>query len=149
MPYFTRQVAQNGNLLVVAFVGVSEAKRQALVAAGQPIPPPVQIQAIIDTGASDLCVDPSVLSQLGLTPTGVAQVNTPSSGTVPVQQELYDVSFFIPASTAQVPLSIQTMPALSCELLVAQGFHALVGRSVLKGCLLTYDGQAGLFSLAY
>ncbi|MGO9241559.1 MAG: aspartyl protease family protein [Terriglobales bacterium] len=109
----------------------------------------VQIQALIDTGASDLCIDPSIFSQLGLTPTGSCQVNTPTTGQQPAQSALYDVSFFVPAGPGQVPLAIQTMPAIATELLQLQGFHALIGRSILRNCLLTYDGQASLFSLAY
>ena len=135
--------------MVVAFVGVSHPKRTALQAANLPIPNPVQVQALVDTGASDLCVDPSILNQLGLIPTGSCQVNTPTTGPQPAQSALYDVSFFIPAGPGQPPFAIQTMPAIASDLLCLQGFHVLVGRSVLRNCLLTYDGLGGLFSLAY
>ena len=30
-----------------------------------------------------------------------------------------------------------------------QGIQALIGRDVLKNCLFVYDGQAGIFSLAF
>lgn len=130
-------------------LGVSQARRSALVAAQQPVPSPIQIQALIDTGASGTCVDPSVLAQLGLTPTGSTLINTPTTGAQPVQADTYDVSLSIYALQGHPPLTHQTIPVVQAELLASQGFHALIGRDVLKECLLTYDGRSGLFSLAF
>ena len=149
MPYFTRQVAPNGSLLLVAHVGPSQAKIHALRAAGQPIPTSMQVQALVDTGASCTCVDPSVLASLGLTPTGSATVNTPSTGLQPVSADQFDISLTIITAPNMVPLVYSTIPVVQSELLVVQGFHMLLGRDVLRSCLLTFDGQNGLFSLAY
>lgn len=149
MPYFTRQAAPNGSLIVIAMIGVSQARRAALIADGQPVPNAIQIQAMIDTGASCTCIDPSVLNQLSLTPTGSTTVNTPTTGQTPAVADQYDVSVTIYATDEQPPLVHHTMPVLKSELLIAQGFHALIGMDVLKGCLLTVDGMNHLFSLAY
>jgi hypothetical protein len=148
VPYFTRQVAPNG-LIINAYIGVSEARRDALVAAQQAVPNPIQILGLIDTGASHTCVDPSVLNQLGLTPTGTVQVATPSTGTQPVMHDQYDTSLIIFAGQGHPPLVHLTIPVTKSELLTIQGFHALIGRDILSGCLLTYDGVNGFFSLAY
>ena len=43
----------------------------------------------------------------------------------------------------------RNIAVLESKLLNAQGFHVLLGRDILSGCLLTYDGLNGLFSLAY
>jgi hypothetical protein len=61
----------------------------------------------------------------------------------------YDVSIVIPGATGSAFLIHHTVPILQAELLVAQGFQALIGRDVLQGCLLTYDGKGGVFYLAY
>jgi hypothetical protein len=135
--------------MIAAVVGVSQARGNALLQAGQPVPEPIKIQAMIDTGASGTCIDPSVLDQLNLTPTGSIQVNSPTTGTQPVVADQYDVSLVIFCGPGQIPLAHFTLPVLKSELLVAQGFHALIGRDVLRGCLLSYDGANGLFSLAY
>jgi hypothetical protein len=42
-----------------------------------------------------------------------------------------------------------TIPVIAADLLVRQGFHALIGRDILAGCYLMYDGKTGLFTLAY
>ena len=149
MPHFTLQILPQGPILV-AFVGVSHAKRTALLAANQAVPTVVQVHALVDTGASGTCVDPSVLQSLALTPTGSAMVNTPSTGTQPVSADQYDVSIFVPGATAtQAPLVVPNLPVICAELLLPQGFHALVGRDILSMCLLSYNGTEGRFTLAY
>ena len=149
MPYFTRQVAPNGYLMVPAMVGVSHARRTALIASKQAVPTPVQVQALIDTGATGTCVDPSVLNQLNLSPTGNTLVHTPSTAGQPVAADTYDVSLTVHGRTGQLPLMHHTVPVLASHLLAAQGFHVIIGIDILKGCLLAYDGANGLFSLAY
>lgn len=149
MPYFTRQVAQDSSLLVVAVIGISQARRNALNSAGQPVPPPVQVQAMVDTGASCTCVDPTVLSHLGLSPTGTTPMVTPSTGGQPIQATQYDVSLMIPSAPNQTPLFHHTIPVVESQLVAMQGFHVLLGRDVLGECLLVYDGRMGLFTLAF
>lgn len=129
---------------------MSHARRAALVANGEAVPNVVQIQGLIDTGASGTRVDPSVLTTLGLTPSGVATVNTPSTGNKPHTADQYDVSIFIPGSgPTQSPLVVANLAVICAELLQAQGFHALIGRDILSRCLLSYNGTEGVFTLAY
>jgi len=144
VPHLTLQVTQSGPILSAA-VGVSEARAAALTAADQPIPPLVPIRALVDTGASCTCVDPSVLAALSLTPTGSVSVNTPSTGATPHSADQYDVGLAIPNGT---PLVLQTIPVVAAELL-PQGFHALIGRDILDQCLLVYNGKIRLFTLAF
>jgi hypothetical protein len=149
MPYFTRQVAQNGNLIVDALIGVSASRRLAIIAAGQPVPQPMPVQALIDTGANCLCIDPSVTVQLQLSATGSSSVNTPTTGAAPAQTNQYDISLIIPSSPGGAPLVLHAVPALESQLFSLQGFHAIIGINVLRSCLLHYDGKAGLFSIAW
>jgi hypothetical protein len=149
LPYFTLQFSQ-GAPIVTAFVGVSLARRNALTASHQPVPQPQQIIALIDTGASGTCVDPSVLQALGLSPTGIVPVCTPTTGTAPQNMPQFDILLLIPgASASHVPLVVPTLAVLGSALHVAQGIHALIGRDVLSRCLMTYDGTSGFFSIAY
>lgn len=149
MPHFTLPVTPSGPLLR-ALVGVSASRRQALVAANLPVPPPVPITGLIDTGASGTCLDPTVLAQLGVTPTGVVSVATPSTGATPHQAQQFDVSLFIPGSTPhQPPLSLGAVPVIESSLLAQQGFHALIGRDILSLCVMVYNGDGGFFTLAF
>lgn len=147
MPYFTIQITPLGPI-VDAFIAVSAAKRTALIQAKQPIPPQQVIRALIDTGASCTCIDPSVLTALNLTPTGSTLVNTPSTGNKPQPASTYDVSLTIPCGP-QMAFSIDTLEVVESLLVAQQGFHVLIGRDVLKHCHFSYDGRFQLFTLAY
>lgn len=149
MPHFTLQLSPQG-ALVSAAIGVSEARRAALTAASEAIPNVVPIRAIIDTGASSTCVDPSVLkTALNLTPTGNTTVVTPSTGNQPVNVDQYDICLLVPANPNETPFYIANLPVVCMELLGSQGFHALIGRDVLARCIFSYNGSIGWFTLAY
>lgn len=102
----------------------------------------------MDTGASITCVDPTVLQALKIPPTGQASIFTPSTGASPAAANQYDVSLVILTSNQHAPLIHPAIPVIASEL-AANGIQVLLGRDVLGGCLLTYDGLHGLFSLAY
>lgn len=149
MPFFTLQIVPQGPL-VLAFIGVSFARRDALVAGNQPVPPAVRINGLIDTGASGTCVDPSVLQQLSVPPTGQVMVDTASTGSQPHLTDQYDVSILIPGDIPTAPPFIeQNVPVIASELLQRQGIHALIGRDILSKCLFAYNGKSRTFSLAY
>jgi hypothetical protein len=74
---------------------------------------------------------------------------TPSTGTSSVQAEQYDVSLLIPSAQGHPPLVHLTIAVTKSHLHAGEGFHALIGRDVLKSCVLKYDGVNGLFTLAY
>ena len=128
---------------------MSNARRSALTAAGQAVPNPFQVRALIDTGASDTCVDPIALQPLNLTPTGDVSVITPSTGAIAATRPQYDVSLVILHPKQMGHFLRGTMPIICTELFAAQGIHALIGRDILQDCLFTFDGATGLFSLAY
>lgn len=133
--------------MVDAFVSVSLPRRAALTAANQLVPNPIQIRGLLDTGASNTAIDPSVLTALGLTPTGTALVNTPTTGNAPQTVDQYDVGFVIPGPDGGHLFS-QILPVIASELLASQGFHALIGRDILSQCVFVYNGS-GFFTLAY
>lgn len=145
MPQLTLQIAAGGPLVDIA-VAVSDERREALVKAGQPVPNPVLIRALIDTGASCTCIDPSVLQHLGLTPTGSTPIHTPSTGTGTHNADQYDVNIVL--RHPELSLTLGTIPVIEAHL-VMQGIQALLGRDVLASCLLVYNGELGFFTLSF
>jgi len=145
VPHLTIQISPGGPILDIQ-VGVSQARAQALQRAGRTVPNPIQIRGLVDTGASCTCIDPAVLQSLGLSPTGLVPMHTPSTGNQPHNMNLYDVSLILmhPALT----LSLGNMAVGESQLSI-QGIQALIGRDVLRRCLLVYDGQTGIFTLAF
>jgi predicted aspartyl protease len=149
VPHFTLQITSQGPMLN-AFVAVSDARAAAMKAANIAIPSPIQIRALVDTGASCTCVDPSVMTSLGLTPTGTVPVSTPTTGGTPELKYQYDVALAIPGATqADIPLVLATIAVVEAELLAGQGFHALIGRDILSQCVLVYNGSFTQFTLAF
>lgn len=146
MPHFTLSIGPDGPMLD-AVVAVSEGRGLSLQAANQPLPSPVKIRALLDTGASCTCVDPSVPAALGLTPTGIAQLTVASGATEP--REEFDVSLFIPAKPGDAPMVFRTIKVVATPLKAAQGFDALIGRDILSLCVVTYNGSVNLFTVAY
>ena len=98
MPHFTLQVDTSGPV-VNAGVRLTASRSEAVIAAGG-TPPQVQvIRALVDTGASLTCIDPQVFVELGLTPTGTVEMNTPSTGADTTHTtNTYDVDFLIGAA---------------------------------------------------
>jgi hypothetical protein len=149
VPHFTLPIDAAAGPLVTAFVGVSQARGQALVDAGQVVPAAIPVRALVDTGASCTCVDPTVLNGLGLTPTGSVPVHTPSTGAAPHMADQYDVSFAVPgAVVGHIPLIIPAVPVTAADL-SAQRIEALIGRDILSNCIFHYNGTTGFLTLAF
>lgn len=150
MSHFTNQTSQAGGPRLHAAVAVSDPRRKALEEAGKAVPNSVPVQALVDTGASCTCVDPSVLEKLGLQPTGSVQVHTPSSGSNPDQHDQFDIGLLIPGSDrSHLPLHLDAVSVVAAELLANQGFEVLIGRDILSDCILIYNGPVGVFTMAF
>jgi len=147
MPHFTLTYGPGGPL-IDAFVGISEPKFKALTSAKQPIPPPVIVKALVDTGASHSAVDPTILKGLQLTPRRIAKTITPSTGATPHKCYTYDVSIHVPMGTATSLFSKMAWEVSGLDL-KHQGFDMLLGRDILTSGILVYDGKARTFALAF
>jgi hypothetical protein len=62
----------------------------------------------------------------------------------------YDVDSLVRGAIAgDIPLSIPNLRVAASELYLKQGIHALIGRDVLKRCILVYNGGLNQFSLCF
>src|SRR5437870_10059746 len=105
MPLIDSQIVATGCLVVVT-VHVSPGRFVALSSAGAPIPPAFTGSGLVDPGASNTMIDLSVVPLLGLQPTGVVPILTPSTGSTPYNCNQYDVSVWFP----QAPTLKQAQP---------------------------------------
>jgi hypothetical protein len=146
MPHISLTISPGGPLLDLA-IGVSVPRAEALTKAGQPVPPPIKIRGLIDTGASCTGIDPTILTQLGVVSTGPVPVHTPSTKSgAPHIAKQYDVSIIL--IHPKLNWRFHTLPVIEAPL-IHQGIHALIGRDILANCLFTYDGQGNAFCLAF
>ena len=145
MPHLNIQIGPLGPVMDVV-ASVSQPRSQALVVAGQSVPTPIVIRALVDTGASCTCIDPNILVSLGLSPTGSVSVHTPSTGNQAVNQDQYDVSLTFLHS--KLSFNIASIPVVASNLQI-QGIDALLGRDILNDFLLVFDGQLGVFTIGF
>lgn len=124
--------------------------------AHQPIPPPVTVTALLDTGAERTCVDPSVIAQLNLPVVSGGFVAAPGVGTGPAVFGGSTFGFTYEAGLVVLhpvtkPPSNLVVHELEVDALPLAGFgiEAVIGRDVLAACALAYNGPANSATLAY
>jgi len=147
MPAIHSNIAPGGPLLI-ATIGVSAPRMQAIMAAGGTAPAAISGTFLIDTGASGTCVDAAFIAQLGLQPTGVVPIMTPSTGSNLHHCNQFDVSMFIPGGTSGGGHLIPALAVIETHL-KNQGIDGLIGRDVIDNCTFIYSGTAKFFTLAY
>ncbi len=146
MPGLTTNISPAGPIIPLA-VMISAPRRQAIVASGGQIPPAVKVSGLLDTGASCTCIDPSVIQQLGIPPSGVTSIVTPSTGINPVVCDQFDVSLALLLDKGRLHV-IDTLPVIQSNL-SRYGHHVLIGRDVLSQGLLFFNGTAGTVTVAF
>lgn len=87
------------------------------------------------------CVDKKILEGLGIPPVGDTQVRTPSGSAV---QQVYPCGIAFPG--AGIP-SLERMFVIGADL-DGQKIIGLLGRDLLAGALLVYNGIGGSWSLS-
>jgi hypothetical protein len=130
-------------------LGWSAANVRQLRAALRPVPPPVDVQALVDSGAQVTCIDSTVVQTLGLPLGGFTLANIPASSglTLGVQHDA-SLTILHPSGNAPLNLVLPDIPVL--ELAIGMlGYQALIGRDVLDCCRFVYHGPRGKFQLAY
>ena len=127
-------------------VGVSTTRAAALRRAGLPLPLPVAVRALIDTGASGTVIHEPALATLGLQPSGIANIHTPSTAGVSKPCYKYDVGLAVLDRTTNFIIGNRSVIATD---LSGTGTEALIGCDVLATCLFVYDGRAQTFTLAF
>jgi predicted aspartyl protease len=114
---------------------------QILIASGSAVPSPVQISAMIDTGADCSVVIPTIMQQLGASPHDRVPVNTATACNV-----------LCPLYSARIVFS--NGRALETDELVEaplydQRIQCLIGRDILQECLFIYNGQNEIVTLSF
>lgn len=123
-------------------VSLAQAHIDFLQQKGLPIPPPVPGLGLIDTGATFCSIDETVIQRLGIPPYGSADIIGVAG---PSQRLTYPASLSFPGT----PLSSVTFVDFHGADLSKAGIIAIIGRNVLKGFVLVYNGPGGHVSLSY
>lgn len=120
-------------------VTIEQNAGKVLLSQGKTLPTPITGMALIDTGASNTCIDEQAAKQLGLPVIDVGTMLSATHQKVPCN--IYPVVINTPIVNLNSP---RTMGAA----LAAQGLLVLIGRDVLQRCNLFYNGPIGQFTLS-
>ena len=145
MPILTLENSDGGPICDL-LVGVSAQRYQALRNENLPVPPPVRGRGLVDTGASNTCVDPQILQALQISPKAVVPMITPSTGSIHVDAPVYDVSLTIVLPRMSYTFKAQSVIESSLN---HQGFSILIGRDILSHGMLIYQGVGDGFQLIF
>jgi predicted aspartyl protease len=124
--------------VVQVAVTIEQNAGKALLSQGKTVPSRSG-WALIDTGASNTCVDEQAAKELGLPVIDVANMQSATHEKHPCN--VYPVQIVSPVVTLNSP---RTMGAA----LASQGLLVIIGRDVLQRCNLFYNGPAGQFTLS-
>jgi hypothetical protein len=146
MPQLTFPLGPDG-LIVDALVGIDGDATSDLVAAGQPVPSPRQVRALIDTGSDVTVVSASVLTALGLTPHFQTTTQTVAAS---IGVNIFTVSLSITDNRQPgAPLFVHpTLAVMEMSGAVA-GFDVLIGMDVLANCRTLIDGPQRRFTIDF
>ena len=117
---------------------------------GKPVPPPVDVPAMIDTGSSHSDVSETVIEKLGAVPIDdKAQVHY-GAGRTPVELTQFNLAMSLAYTSGAGVL--RSKKALFTVAPVSAGssgtlYDALIGWNVLQNCWLVFDGPSGLFQI--
>jgi hypothetical protein len=145
---------QTGARIQVQF-SVNRATLMLLRHRNQPVPQPIIVTAIIDTGAERTCIDPMVARNANLTVYGFGLSAAPGTTAKPLPQlggatanAVYQSTLTIihPQKHSDLVLPELTVGSLP---LASFGIEAVIGRDVLASCVLVYNGTTGSATLAY
>lgn len=142
MPSFTTQLPdlqQQGPVVDIrAWIGT--AVEESLKKASSKPPEPIQVKAMIDTGATGSVIQPDIAKQLGLQPIGVVYINTPSSENVACYQ--YVLRLVFPNNVVVQAIAVEAP-------LRGQQIQCLIGRDVLAHGVFVYTGYINQFTLSF
>lgn len=121
-------------------VGFSRADEAAARASGRPVPAPVAVRALVDTGSGRSIVQRDLARELDLRPVGRVEIDTPSSVDLAVPE--YYVRFWFDDLTGP------EVKVIEAPLRVPR-VRALIGRDLLERAHFEYDGPTGRFELRF
>lgn len=125
--------------IVQVTVTIEQNAGKALLSQGKALPTPETGWALIDTGASNTCIDEQAAKKLGLPVIDVGTILSATHQKVPCNS--YPVLIHTPIVDLN---NARTIGAA----LAAQGLLVLIGRDVLSRCNLFYNGPMGQFTLS-
>jgi hypothetical protein len=138
-----------GGAVIDVMVGVSAARQRLLLANALPVPYPVAVRVLIDTGSSHSGFAGRVFEELRVAPVGKMPLLTPSTvQESPHECDVFDVSHSLVANGAAHPFGTSRVILADCWM-EDEGMEGLIGRDILDRCNFLYFGRERSFTLGF
>jgi hypothetical protein len=148
MPIIYGDISSDGPVIDI-MVDVSRPRRRLLEKMNTPVPKPVHVRALIDTGSTTSGFSPRVFAELKIDPVDKVEIYTPSTRPdSPHECDLYDVVLSIIAGGQANTFPGSRVIEADCWL-STESIEALIGRDILRKCFFQYMGQDSRFTLAF
>lgn len=135
------QILLQRGACVQIIIGIAQSFADQLLQQGQTLPQPISGIALIDTGASETCIDESLAQQMKLPVIDVVQIMSASHDATPTN--VYPIQMQVIGT----PIRVEVPRSLGANL-ASQGYVALIGRDFLQHCTLFYNGISGEMTLS-
>jgi hypothetical protein len=139
------QLEKFGPLIRVE-ISITDSLKRTYQLLNIPVPPPIRGLGVIDTGAYSSGVDKDILARFGVQPTGTREIT--SAGTKG-DLDVFPVKINFPTTTMNRALeeAIAIYPMNTTY--KNSPVIALIGREVLRDCVLIYNGKTGIYTLTH
>ena len=148
MPSFMLRVpnlASSGPIISVK-VSAPKVVKEFLTKINYPIPEPVKINALIDTGATCTCISQRIVAkELHLLSRGIAIVQTAGHS---IRAGVFDVCLDMTPAFNKIRITSDPLTVIALPLTGQPNIDCLIGRNVLRNGLFLYVGYANMFSLS-
>ena len=130
--------------IISVMIGLPKTLRALRTEKKQPIPNPISVNALVDTGASFTGISQRVAKDLNLTPHGAIKVLTAGEPTLSNLYEVYvDIGTAFRTHIILDPLRVSATPLIG-----QTDIDCLIGRDLLRQTVFIYIGYADTFSLS-
>lgn len=134
---------------VDVLIGVSRNREAVLRKVGLPVPSPIALRLLIDTGSYATGLSAAVFPRLGVTRVFQNHVRTTfTSHDKPQLADVFDVSLTLVSGMDQVFLP-SILVLCSSDFRLDEPAHGILGRDVLNLCVFQYHGPHRSFQLAF
>jgi Aspartyl protease len=146
MPIVSSWATRDDRPIMMLLACPTEARSDALAEGGIEIKMK-SVRVLIDTGATDSCIERSLAEELDLDPIGEVDVHGVTSGGVPETGIVYRLRFFH-AGVPAVELA-SSVRVVAVEDLGRFDSQVLMGRDLMAKGVLVYDGPQERFTFAF
>lgn len=146
MPNLSFTVAPDRPPVIELVVAATEERAESLKSEGRPVPLPVVVPALLDTGAQESLIAQDIADELALHRRGIRDI-LGVGGTVSVTGHVGMIRLFFPGIPPHLLTS--SAPVIVVPNLNHLGARMILGRDLLRLCVRIYNGPQSACTFAF